>query len=563
MSSEIKEIPTKPFDGQKPGTSGLRKRVKVFQQEHYTENFIQSTLDSIPVAGGAKGSTLVVGGDGRFFSEPAIHTILRIAAANGVAKLIIGHKGILSTPAASNIIRKYKATGGILLTASHNPGGPNADFGIKYNVQNGGPAPENVTNAIYEKTKTITSYKVLDAPPIDLSKIGDQTYGPLEATIIDSVADYVDLLKSIFDFNLIKSFLHSTPSFKVLFDGLHGVTGPYAKAILLGELGLSGDSIQNCEPSPDFGGGHPDPNLTYAHSLVEVVEKNNIQFGAASDGDGDRNMIYGKGAFVTPSDSVAIIADWAESIPYFKNGGVKGLARSMPTSAAIDYVAKAKGYEVFEVPTGWKFFGNLMDAGRLSICGEESFGTGSDHIREKDGIWAIIAWLNIIAAANETHKGWGIKEILLDHYNKYGRSFFSRYDYEEVPSEGAHALINNLNKLFANPSFISSSHSAKSVSETFTIAKVTNFAYTDPIDNSVSKNQGHILQFTDGSRVVFRLSGTGSQGATVRLYVERYSKDPTQYERPTAEGLLGLIEVALAVTTLPEYLGRSEPTVIT
>ena len=373
--------------------------------QHYTENFVQAIFDAISL----KVATLVVGGDGRYYSPETVQTILRIASANGVSKLIIGKDGILSTPAASNVIRKYKANGGILLTASHNPGGPNADFGIKYNVENGGPAPENVTEKIFEKTKTIKSYKVIELPPIDLSKLGDSTYGPLKVSIIDSVSDYVELLQSIFDFPLIKSFLSEHKSdFRVLFDGLHGVTGPYARGILVETLGLPTSSIQNCVPSPDFGGGHPDPNLTYAHSLVEVVEKENIAFGAASDGDGDRNMIYGKGAFVTPSDSVAIIADWADSIPYFKKTGVKGLARSMPTSAAIDLVAKKKGFEYFEVPTGeslaispvrmafdelhagWKFFGNLMDAGRLSICGEESFGTGSDHIREKDGIWAVI-----------------------------------------------------------------------------------------------------------------------------------------------------------------------------
>jgi len=564
----VKEIPTKPFDGQKPGTSGLRKRVKVFQQEHYTENFVQSIFDAISLSG----STLVVGGDGRFYLPEVVQIILKIASANGVSKLIIGKDGILSTPAASNIIRQYKANGGILLTASHNPGGPNADFGIKYNVENGGPAPENITEKIFAKTKSISSYKVLEAPEVDLSKLGDTTYGPLKVSIIDSVKDYVNLLRTIFDFGLIKTFLESRKEdFKVLFDGLHGVTGPYAKAILLDTLGLPPSSVQNCEPSPDFGGGHPDPNLTYAHTLVEAVERDKIQFGAASDGDGDRNMIYGTRAFVTPSDSVAIIADWAEVIPYFKKerGGVKGLARSMPTSAAIDLVAKAKGLEYFEVPTGWKFFGNLMDAGRLSICGEESFGTGSDHIREKDGLWAVIAWLNIIAAANEQDKSgklWGIREILKKHYAKYGRSFFSRYDYEEVSSEGAQKLVDNLNGLIKSTEFPGKSYTSSATGISFTVAKAYNFDYTDPIDKSVSKNQGQVVTFTDGSRVVWRLSGTGSQGATVRLYVERYvgpeagEKEPS---RDTGEGLQALIDVALDVSNLKEYLGREQPTVIT
>ncbi|KAF5379323.1 hypothetical protein D9757_007614 [Collybiopsis confluens] len=551
MSFPVKEIQTKPFEGQKPGTSGLRKRqevaVKVFQQEHYTENFIQSILDSVDV----KGATLVIGGDGRYFSPETVQTILKIGSANGVAKFIVGKDGILSTPAASNVIRKYKAYGGILLTASHNPGGPDNDFGIKYNVSNGGPAPENVTNKMYEKTKTISSYKIIEAPPVDLSQIGEASYGPSKVSIIDS------------------SFLDQhTEDYKVLFDGLHGVTGPYASTILVDTLGLPPSSVQNCVPLPDFGGGHPDPNLTYAHTLVEAVEKNNIAFGAASDGDGDRNMIYGKGAFVTPSDSVAIIADWAHVIPYFKKGGVKGLARSMPTSKAIDLVAEKKGLEYFEVPTGWKFFGNLMDAGRLSICGEESFGTGSDHIREKDGLWAIIAWLNIIAAANaqSPNKLLGINDLLTRHYTIYGRSYFSRYDYEEVPSEGANALVDHINDALKKNSLTNTTHTSSSTGGKFTISGIYNFEYKDPIDHSVSSNQGQVITFSDGSRVVFRLSGTGSQGATVRMYVERYVEPkagPAELNGNTAEGLKGLIEVALEISKLKQFLGRDEPTVIT
>ncbi|KAF5362470.1 hypothetical protein D9756_002305 [Leucocoprinus leucothites] len=565
MSYPVKEIPTKPYEGQKPGTSGLRKRVKVFQQENYTENFVQAIFDSID----AKGSTIVIGGDGRFFSSEAVQIILKIGSANGVTKFIIGKDGILSTPAASNVIRKYKATGGILLTASHNPGGPNNDFGIKYNVSNGGPAPENVTNKMFEKTETISSYKVIEAPPVDLSKVTETTYGPSSVQIIDSVTDYLVLLKEIFDFPLIKSFLQQHKSdFKVLFDGLHGVTGPYARAIIVDTLGLGEDSIQNCVPLPDFGGGHPDPNLTYAHTLVEAVEKNNIQFGAASDGDGDRNMIYGKGAFVTPSDSVAIIAHWANVIPYFKKGGVKGLARSMPTSKAIDLVAKKKGLEYFEVPTGWKFFGNLMDAGRLSICGEESFGTGSDHIREKDGLWAVVAWLNILAAANANspNKLIGINDLLNEFYTIYGRSFFSRYDYEEVPSEGANALVAHLNGALNSGSLDNTEHVSASTTTKFTISGLYNFEYKDPIDQSVSKNQGQVITFSDGSRVVFRLSGTGSQGATVRMYVERYlapDAPVNELGESAAEGLKGLIEVALEISRLKHFLGVDEPTVIT
>jgi len=565
MAHQVKEILTKPFDGQKPGTSGLRKRVKVFQQPHYTENFIQSILDSI----NAQGATLVIGGDGRYFSPETVQTILKIGSANGVKKFIVGKDSILSTPAASNVIRKYKADGGILLTASHNPGGPDNDFGIKYNVSNGGPAPENVTNKIYEVTKSINRYKVIEADPVDLSKIGETTYGPSQVQIIDSVVDYVILLKEIFDFALIKSFLYEEAEyFRVLFDGLHGVTGPYARAIFIEEFGLPETAIQNCVPLPDFGGGHPDPNLTYAHSLVEAVEKNDIEFGAASDGDGDRNMIYGKGAFVTPSDSVAIIADWAHVIPYFK-GGLKGLARSMPTSKAIDLVAERKGVECFEVPTGWKFFGNLMDAGRLSICGEESFGTGSDHIREKDGLWAIVAWLNILAAANKESpkKFIGINDLLRRHYSIYGRSFFSRYDYEEVSSEGANKLVAHLNDAIKTSSFTDTFHHSKSTGEGHSITSVSSFSYTDPIDKSVSTNQGYIVSFDeDESRVVFRLSGTGSAGATVRMYVEQYvwpDVGEKELSRSTAAGLKGLIEVALEIAKLKEFLGRDEPTVIT
>jgi phosphoglucomutase len=565
MSFPVKEISTKPFNDQKPGTSGLRKRVKVFQQQHYTENFVQAIFDSIS----AKGQTLVIGGDGRYFSPETVQTILKIGSANGVAKFIVGKDSILSTPAASNVIRKYKAYGGILLTASHNPGGPDKDFGIKYNVSNGGPAPESVTNKIFEKSKTIQKYFIIEAPPVDLSKIGEYTYGPTKVSVIDSVVDYVALLEDIFDFPLIKSFLTShTHDFRVLFDGLHGVTGPYASAILLEKLGLPAHSVQNCTPLPDFGGGHPDPNLTYAHTLVEAVDSKGIQFGAASDGDGDRNMIYGKNAFVTPSDSVAIIADWADVIPYFKKGGLKGLARSMPTSKAIDLVAQKKGLEHFEVPTGWKFFGNLMDAGRLSICGEESFGTGSDHIREKDGLWAVIAWLNIIAAANQSspNKLLGINDILQRHYSIYGRSFFSRYDYEEVPSEGASAMVAHLNEALNSGSLNETTHKSASTNTSFTISSLYDFEYTDPIDGSVSKNQGQVITFSDGSRVVFRLSGTGSSGATVRMYVERYvAKEAGVAElgRSASDGLKGLIEVALEVSQLKKFLGVEEPTVIT
>ncbi|ORX37118.1 phosphoglucomutase [Kockovaella imperatae] len=563
-NSEFKRttVQTTPHSGQKPGTSGLRKKVKVFQQKHYTENFIQATLSAMP--GGCEGKTLVVGGDGRFFSPEATQIILRLAAGNGVSHIIIGQDSILSTPAVSALIRSKKADGGILLTASHNPGGPNNDFGIKFNISNGGPAPEEVTNKIYKITEDIKEYHEVDLPDLDLSKTGEFTHGPLKITIVDPVSNYLSLLQSIFDFDAIKEWLHNTnPKPTVLFDALNGVTGPYGRAIFVDTLGLDEKSIQNCTPSPDFGGGHPDPNLTYAHTLVEAVEKNNILFGAASDGDGDRNMIYGKGAFVTPSDSVAIIADWAEKcIPYFKSG-VKGLARSMPTSGAIDIVAKKRGLEVFEVPTGWKFFGNLMDAGRLSICGEESFGTGSDHIREKDGVWAIVAWLQILAAANKEKPGSDINDVLMMHWKKYGRSFFSRYDYEECESAGAEKMMAHLRELFESSGFVGSDLSATSSSASFKVASADDFSYTDPIDGSVSSKQGLYIKFEDGSRIIFRLSGTGSSGATIRLYVEKYSQDESEYGKDAQDGLKPLIEVALKVSKLQEFTGRDKPDVIT
>ncbi|CAD6563636.1 MAG: Phosphoglucomutase-2 [Tremellales sp. Tagirdzhanova-0007] len=513
---------------------------------------------------GSQGKTIVLGGDGRYFSPEATQIILRIAAANGISHIILGQESILSTPAVSALIRSLKTDGGILLTASHNPGGPENDFGIKFNTSNGGPAPEDVTNSIHKITESIREYKMIELPDLDISKTGEYTHGPLKVTIVDPVSNYLELLHSIFDFDMIKNWLHTTsPKPTVLFDALNGVTGPYGRAIFIDTLGLPESSIQNCVPKPDFGGSHPDPNLTYAHSLVERVEKENIEFGAASDGDGDRNMIYGKKAFVSPSDSVAIIADWAEkAIPYFKSG-VKGLARSMPTAGAIDIVAKSKGLEVFEVPTGWKFFGNLMDAGRLSICGEESFGTGSDHIREKDGMWAIVAWLSILAAANKEKSGSGINDVLMMHWKKYGRSFFSRYDYEECDSDDAEAMMTHLRKLFTSPDFKGSSLKASTSNTTFKVAEADDFSYKDPIDGSVSTKQGLYIRFEDGSRIIFRLSGTGSSGATVRLYTEKYSKDEGEYGEEAQVGLKPLIEVALAVSKMKEFTKREKPDVIT
>lgn len=550
----------------------------MFQQPNYSESFITSIILSIPE--GAEGSFLVIGGDGRYYNPELVQLIAKIGAAYGVKKLLVGQNGILSTPAASHVIRKRKATGGILLTASHNPGGtyisrklpasrkitnvqsvgPKNDVGIKYNLANGAPAPESVTNKIFETSKSLTSYKIADISSVDMSTIGSKTYGPIEVEIIDSTADYVQMLKDIFDFSLIKSFFESHKDFKVLFDGLGGVTGPYAVAIFEKELGLPSSSTQNCVPSPDFNGGHPDPNLVYAHSLVEAVDKNNIPFGAASDGDGDRNMIYGANAFVSPGDSLAIIAHYAKLIPYFRDQGVYGLARSMPTSGAIDLVAKKQGLQNYEVPTGWKFFCNLFDTKKMSICGEESFGTGSNHIREKDGLWAVVAWLNIIAGVAKEKSGEtpSIKSIQHEFWQIYGRTFFTRYDYEGVDSDGANKVVKNLTELITTKKseFVGSTIQGRKVLE------ADDFSYTD-LDGSVSKNQGIFVKFDDGSRIVVRLSGTGSSGATIRLYVERHESDASKFGLDAQEYLKGNIQLAVELLQLKAFTGREKPDVAT
>jgi len=475
-----------------------------------------------------------------------------------VKKLLIGQDGILSTPAASHLIRIKKATGGILLTASHNPGGPTEDFGIKYNLANGAPAPESVTNKIYETSKTLTSYKIADIPDIDLSTIGTKTYGPLEVEIVHSTTDYVAMLKEIFDFDLIKSFLKAHPDFKVLFDGLSGVTGNYGKDIFEKELGIP-NSTQNCVPKPDFGGHHPDPNLVYAHSLVEAVDRDGIHFGAASDGDGDRNMIYGAHAFVSPGDSLAIIAHYAELIPYFKKQGVYGLARSMPTSGAVDLVAKKRGVASYEVPTGWKFFCGLFDADKMNICGEESFGTGSNHIREKDGLWAVVAWLNILAGVGQ-EKGTtpSIASIQHDFWTIYGRTFFTRYDYEGCESAGADKMVAHMKSLITTErdTFVGSSFKGR------TVLEADDFSYTD-LDGSVSAHQGIYVKFDDGSRIVVRLSGTGSSGATIRLYIEKHDADPATYGLDAQDYLTDNVQLAVELLKLQEFIGRTEPDVKT
>ncbi|OMH83250.1 Phosphoglucomutase [Zancudomyces culisetae] len=557
----VKTVPTTPFAGQKPGTSGLRKKVKVFQQPNYTENFVQATFSTVLDESNTQDIVMVVGGDGRYFMRETVQTIVRIGAANGVKKFIIGQGGIFSTPAASNVIRTRKATGGILLTASHNPGGPENDFGIKYNVSNGGPAPESVTNAIYKATTEITEYKEIQFGEIDLDTVGIRKYGETEVEIIDSAADYVSMLETIFDFDLIKAFLSKNPDFKILFDALNGVTGPYGKKIFTEKLGLPETSTIQCVPLVDFGGEHPDPNLTYAHKLVDSVNKMGVDLGAASDGDGDRNMIISKDWFVTPSDSVAVIAEYAaQAIPYFKKTGVKGLARSMPTSGAIDRVAKKLNVEMFEVPTGWKFFGNLMDAGRLSICGEESFGTGSDHIREKDGLWAIVAWLNIIAYVDlKLNLPCSIRAIMNRFYLKYGRNYFTRYDYEEIESSHAEAMYSHLESLIVSPDFVG----RKFGNNAFTVSCADNFSYVDPVDSSVSKNQGLRIVFSDSSRIIFRLSGTGSSGATFRVYIEKYESNEDSLMLEAQDALKPLVDVALEISQITKFTGRTEPTVIT
>lgn len=568
----VENVSTKPYSDQKPGTSGLRKKTKVFMEKpHYTENFIQSILDAIPE--GSKDATLVVGGDGRYYNDEILQIIAAISAANGVRKLVIGQNGLLSTPAASHIIRSYqdksgkKVTGGIILTASHNPGGPENDIGIKYNLSNGGPAPESVTNAIWEISKKLTSYKIVkDFPKIDLTTKGEKQYGSLVIDVVDTTEAYVEFMKQIFDFDLIKKFVATqrrTKHWKLLFDGLNGVTGPYGKAIFADELGLpENEVLQNYHPKPDFGGIHPDPNLTYARTLVDRVDKEKIEFGAASDGDGDRNMIYGYGpAFVSPGDSVAIIAEYAKEIPYFAKQGIYGLARSFPTSSAIDRVAAEQGLNCYEVPTGWKFFCALFDAKKLSICGEESFGTGSNHVREKDGVWAIMAWLNILAIYNKHHpeKEASIKTIQDEFWLKYGRTFFTRYDFEHVTSEKAEEIVKHLDA-FVNSSNVVGSKFPSDPS--VTVAEAGDFQYTD-LDGSVSSNQGLYVKLSNGARFVLRLSGTGSSGATIRLYIEKYTDDKTKYGLSAEEFLRPIIDSVIEFLKFKEVLGTTEPTVKT
>lgn len=542
----IQTISTQPYSDQKPGTSGLRKKVKVFQQPNYLENFVQSIFNSLE---GYQNQTLVVGGDGRYYNRQAVQIILKMAAANGFGRVLVGQGGILSTPAASCVIRKSKAFGGIVLSASHNPGGPEEDFGIKYNIANGGPAPESVTDAIFKNSQTITEYKILDTSDIDLDRVASHTLGHTTVEVIDSVTDYGALMETLFDFGQIQQLL-SSGKFRFCMDSLHAVTGPYAKALFERRLNAPAGTVVNGVPLEDFGGGHPDPNLVYAHDLVEVMFGDNApDFGAASDGDGDRNMVLGKNFFVTPSDSLAILAANATLVPGYRQG-IAGIARSMPTSQAADRVAEKLDIPCYETPTGWKFFGNLLDAGKATLCGEESFGTGSNHIREKDGLWAVLFWLNILAVRQQS-----VEAIVREHWATYGRNYYSRHDYEGVDSDRANTLIDNLRQgLSAMPGKTYGS---------YTVEYADDFAYTDPVDGSVSAKQGVRIGFTDGSRIVFRLSGTGTSGATLRLYVESYEPDVAKHDQDTQAALADLITLADEIAQIKVLTGRDQPTVIT
>lgn len=538
-------ISTQPYSDQKPGTSGLRKRVSVFQQPHYLENFVQSIFDTIAAPAGA---TLALGGDGRYYNRQAIQIILKMAAANGFGRVLVGQGGILSTPAASCVIRKYQTFGGIILSASHNPGGPDGDFGIKYNTGNGGPAPEKITDAIFANSKQISTYKIKDAPDLPLDVIGTFELGGMLVEVIDSVADYAELMASIFDFPAIRLLLNS--GFRMKFDAMHAVTGPYAREILVNRLNAPEDSLMNAVPLEDFGQGHPDPNLTYAHELVEILYGDNApDFGAASDGDGDRNMILGDHFFVTPSDSLAVLAANASLVPGYAKG-IAGIARSMPTSAAADRVAEELGIPCYETPTGWKFFGNLMDAGKVTLCGEESFGTGSDHVREKDGLWAVLFWLNILAIKRQS-----VETLLKRHWARFGRNVYSRHDYEGLPTEAASGIMQHLRASFT-------SLPGKAFGS-YTVKNCDDFSYTDPIDGSVSTAQGIRILFADGSRIVFRLSGTGTEGATLRIYLEAFEPDMAKHDLDAQVALAEMIRIALQLSELKERTGRDQPTVIT
>jgi len=541
----IKTIATKPFADQKPGTSGLRKKVPVFQQPHYVENFIQSIFDALE---GFKGKTLVIGGDGRYYNREVAQIAIKMAAANGFGRVLVGQNGLLSTPAASCVIRKHKAFGGIVLSASHNPGGPDGDFGIKYNISNGGPAPEKITEAVFARSKVIDRYLIADAPDVPLDKIGTSEVAGMRVQVFDSVADYQALMEQLFDFDVIRDMFAGT--FRMRFDAMHAATGPYAKAILEKTLGAPEGTVVNGVPLPDFGGHHPDPNLVHAKDLYDLMmSKEAPDFGAASDGDGDRNLIIGRNIFVTPSDSLALLAANAHLAPGYAKG-IAGIARSMPTSMAADRVAERLKVKCYETPTGWKFFGNLLDAGLATICGEESAGTGSNHVREKDGLWAVLLWLNILGKRKES-----VENIVFQHWRDYGRNFYTRHDYEAIDTGQANELMAHLR------SFIGKKNVPALGAKNLTLSD--DFAYHDPVDNSVTKGQGIRFLFKDGSRIIFRLSGTGTEGATLRVYIENYEPDPAKQGGDTQTALADLIQIARNLAEIESRTGRNAPTVIT
>lgn len=541
----IVTIPTRPFAGQQPGTSGLRKKVSVFQQPHYLENFVQALFDNLD---GSAGRTLVLGGDGRFHNRTAVQTILRMAAAQGFGRVLVGRGGILSTPAVSCVIRKHQAYGGIVLSASHNPGGPEGDFGIKYNVANGGPAPEKITEAMHARSKEIESYRISDAGPLDIDRLGTLQIEQTTVEVIDPVADYAALMREVFDFEAIRRLFAS--GFRVRCDAMSAVGGPYAKAILEGELGAPAGTVVNAEPLEDFGGLHPDPNPVNAEDLIAHMSADDApDFGCATDGDADRNMIVGRNFPVAPSDSLALLAAHATVVPRYAKG-LAGIARSMPTSTAADRVAKALGIACYETPTGWKFFGNLLDAARATLCGEESYGTGSDHVREKDGLWAILFWLNVLAV-----RGGSVESLVRAHWAQYGRNYYSRHDYEAVDSAAANTLMSELRAQLPRL--------AGSALNGMPVALADDFAYTDPVDGSQASKQGVRIVFEDGSRIVFRLSGTGTEGATLRVYLEKYEADPARQDIATQTALAPLIDAAQRLAHIEQHTGRPTPSVVT
>ncbi|WP_293002650.1 alpha-D-glucose phosphate-specific phosphoglucomutase [Nevskia sp.] len=541
----IRELPTKPYTDQKSGTAGLRKKVAVFQQPHYLENFLQSIFD---VEASLKGKTLIIGGDGRYHNREAIYTAIAMAAGNGIAKVIVGQGGILSTPAASNLIRVHNAAGGLLFTASHNPAGPDGDFGIKFNIAGGGQAPEALTGKLYEVSRQITRYRIFEGANVDLDRRGSQQLGDTLIDVVDSVDDYARLQQSLFDFDRIRDWFKRGG--RITFDAMHAVTGPYARRILVEQLGAPESSVINAMPLEDFGGGHPDPNLIYARHLHDLaLSPDAPDLIAASDGDGDRNMILGRGLFISPGDSLAMLAAHLDKLPGYK-GGLKGLARSMPTCRAVDVVAKALKVECFETPTGWKFFCNLLDAGRLTLCGEESFGTSSSHTREKDGLWAVLAWLNVVATT-----GLSVQQIASQHWARHGRHYYVRHDYDELPVASANTVVDTLRK--ALPALVGVTHGD------WTITQADEFGYTDPVDGSVATGQGLRIVFGDAARIILRLSGTGTEGATIRLYLERYETAADKLAWTTTDALAPIAAIADKLVRINELTGRKGPSVVT